>query len=179
VTPPVRGFALTSAARACATPAGAYANCLALSVRYALWLRERGEPAGLLAMRGSRAAFPSAAGRWPLCEPESYTHWVTVSGDWAVDWTWRQFDPASAWPAVLPAEVAAGAWLESAVWACDRCPELVGHPRHQDLAPLAMAGEHLAIARTTAGAGPFPDPRHDHTPALVALCACAPQAQPV
>ena len=127
-------------------------------------------------MRGSRAAFPAAAGRWPLCEPESYTHWVTVSGDWAVDWTWRQFDPASAWPAVLPAELAAAAWLESAVWACDRCPELVGDPRHQDLAPLAMAAEHLAVARATAGTGPFPDPRHDDTPALVALCACAAHA---
>ena len=74
VTPPVRGFALTSAARTCATPAGAYANCLALSVRYALWLRERGEPAGLLRHRAGaapRSRRPPAG--WPLCEPESPT----------------------------------------------------------------------------------------------------------
>jgi hypothetical protein len=177
VTPPVRGFALTGAARACATPSGAYANCLALSVRYARWLRERDIAAGLLALRGSRAAFPSAAGRWPVCEPDAYAHWVTLSGDWAVDWTWRQFDPTAGWPVVLPVEQVIAGWLEHRVWACERCPELVADRRHQDLAPVAMAARHLAIARDSAGAGPFPDPRHDHTAALAVMCACA--AQPV
>ena len=38
--PAVSAFALSGEALACTTPEGAYANCLALSVRYALWLRD-------------------------------------------------------------------------------------------------------------------------------------------
>ena len=176
--PAVSAFALTGEALACTTPEGAYANCLALSVRYALWLRERGEPAGMVALRGSRVAFPSAAGRWPLCEPGGYSHWVTVSGDWAVDWTWRQFEPSAAWPVVLPVDTVVAAWDEHVAWACDACPELVADPLHQELAPAGMHAAHRAIARATRGAGPFPDPRHDGTAALTPLCACA-AAQPV
>ena len=172
MSPPVRGFALTGAARACATPEGAYANCLALSARYAAWLRDAGLPAGLLAMRGSRAAFPSAAGRWPGCDPEDYSHWVTFSGEHCVDWTWRQFDREAAWPIVLPVDALTGAWHEVRVWACATCPDLVADPLHQALAPADMHAEHRALARATGGAGPFPDPRHDTTPALVPMCSC-------
>jgi hypothetical protein len=130
----------------------------------------------MVALRGLHAAYPPAAGRWPLCDPEVYAHWVTVSGDWAVDWTWRQFDPAAAWPAVLPVDALAGAWLETEAWACETCPELVGDRRHLELAPPALHREHRAIARATGGAGPFPDPRHDHTAPLAAMCLCAAQA---
>ena len=176
MTPPVRGFALTGAARACATPAGAYANCLALSARYAAWLRARGEPAGLLALRGSRAAFPGAAGRWPHCDLSGYAHWVTASGGWAVDWTLRQFDPAAGWPVVTPVAVLADGWDAVEVWACERCPDLVADPRHQVLAPPALHAEHRALAEATDGAGPFPDPRHDRTAPLVPMCRCGERA---
>ena len=172
MSPPVRGFALTGAARACATSEGAYANCLALSARYAAWLREGGVPAGLLAMRGSRAAFPSAAGRWPGCDPEGYSHWVTFSGDRCVDWTWRQFEPGAAWPVVLTVDSLADRWQELAVWACEQCPDLVADRRHLALAPAGMHAEHRALARATGGAGPFPDPRHDDTAPHVPMCGC-------
>lgn len=176
--PPVSAFALTEAALACATPEGAYANCLALSVRYAQWLRDRGEPAGLLRLAGSRTAFPAAAGRWPLCDPRGFAHWVTVSGDAAVDWTWRQFESGAAWPLVVPVEALAAGWEDASIWACEDCAELVADRRHQELAPSGMHAEHRAIARTTGGAGPFPDPRHDRTAPLEPLCSCA-AAQPV
>ncbi len=173
MTPPVRGFALTGAARACATPEGAYANCLALSARYAAWLRDAGVPAGLLAMRGRRGAFPSAAGRWPGCDPDDYAHWVTFSGDVYVDWTWRQFEAGAAWPVVLPVDALAEGWREVGVWACEACPELVADPLHLELTPAALHAEHRALALATGGAGPFPDPRHDTTPPLAPMCSCA------
>jgi hypothetical protein len=173
VSPPVRGFALTGAARTCATPEGAYANCLALSARYAAWLRDLGVPAGILVMRGSRGAFPSAAGRWPGCDREGYAHWVTFSGDRCVDWTWRQFEPGASWPVVAPVAALADVWHEVAVWACEECPDLVADRRHLALAPAEMHAEHRALARATGGAGPFPDPRHDTSSALVPLCCCA------
>ena len=178
MSPPVRGFALTGAARACATPRGAYANCLALSAGYTAWLRARGVPAGILVARGSRVAFPTAAGRWPDCDPEDYAHWVTFTGDHCVDWTRRQFQPDADWPAVLPVDALGGAWRDVTVWACENCPELVADPLHRELAPAGMHAEHRAIARATRGAGPFPDPRHDGRAALAPLCACA-AAQPV
>ena len=172
MSPPVRGFALTGAARTCATPEGAYANCLALSARYAAWLRERGTPAGILALRGSRIAFPDAAGRWPLCDPDGHPHWVTVTAAWTVDWTRRQFDAGAAWPHVVPLDALLPEWREAGVWACERCPELVADRRHRELAPAGLAAEHRAIARETGGAGPFPDPRHDATEPLRPLCRC-------
>jgi hypothetical protein len=147
-------------------------------VRYARWLRDRGEPAALFRLARSRSAFPAAAGRWPLCDPRGYTHWVTVSGDCAVDWTWRQFEPDAPWPVVVPVDALLAGWHEASLWACEDCPELVADRRHQELAPAAMFAEHHAIARATGGAGPFPDPRHDHTAALEPLCSCA-AAQPV
>ena len=178
MNPPVSGFALTEAALACATAEGAYANCLALSVRYARWLRGRGEPAALLRVAGSRSGFPAAAGRWPHCDPGTYAHWVTVSGDVTVDWTWRQFEPGAAWPVVAPVDTIGAGWREVSVWACEDCRELVADRRHEELAPAAMHARHRAIARATGGAGPFPDPRHDRTAALEPLCSCA-AAQPV
>ena len=127
----------------------------------------------MLALRGSRRAFPSAAGRWPGCDPEGYSHWVTVTGDRCVDWTWRQFEPSAAWPLVLPVGALAAGWDEVAVWACETCPELVADRRHLALAPAGMHAEHRALAYATGGAGPFPDPRHDDTLPLVPLCVCA------
>jgi hypothetical protein len=178
VSPPVRGFALTGAARACTTPEGAYANCLALSARYTAWLREQGEPAGIVALLGSRRAFADAAGRWPLCPPAGHSHWVTVSGGWAVDWTRRQFEPGADWPATMPAAELADAWRDVRVWACERCPELVADPLHEQLAPAGMHLEHRRLAGETDGRGPFPDPRHERHPSLEPLCACDFAVQP-
>jgi hypothetical protein len=174
VSPPVRGFALTGAARACATPEGAYANCLALSARYTAWLRDRGAPAGMLVLRGSRDAYPSAAGRWPDCDPEGYAHWVTISGGLCVDWTWRQFEPRADWPVVLPVGALAGAWRDVRVWACEACPDLVADSRHLALAHADLHRGHRSLARATGGAGPFPDPRHDADAVpLSPMCSCA------
>jgi hypothetical protein len=171
--PPLHRFAASEAARACAAPAGAYANCLVLSVRYTAWLRECGVAAGLLVLRGSRTQFPSAAGRWPYCDPSHISHWTTVAGDWSVDWTARQFDPRAAWPRVEPVTALAAAWEHVSIWACERCAEPLADPRHGHLAPPELHAEHRLRARETAGIGPFSDPRHDGTPALVALCRCA------
>ena len=179
MTPPVRGFALTSAARACITPEGAYANCLALSGRYTAWLRDAGVPAGMLVLRGSRTAFPAAAGRWPACDPAGYAHWVTLSGDVCVDWTWRQFEPGAAWPLVSSVAALAEAWVDVRVWACDRCPELVADPRHLGLTPAGLHAEHRALAEESGGAGPYPDPRHpEDAGPLVPLCSCGPGSAP-
>ena len=104
---------------------------------------------------------------------------MTVSGDTAVDWTWRQFEPGAAWPRRrCPSTRSPRAGARPAVWACEDCPELVADRRHRELAPAGMHAEHRAIARATGGAGPFPDPRHDRTAPLEPLCSCA-AAQPV
>ena len=172
MSPPVRGFALTGAARACATAEGAYANCLALSARYARWLRERGEPAGMIALRGSRAAFPSAAGRWPRLRARGLHALGDLQRRPGVDWTLAPVRPGRPWPVVLPVEVVAAGWRESEVWACATCPDLLADRRHGDLAPPAMHAEHLAIARATGGAGlPGPAPRlHRGTRRDLRLC---------
>ena len=46
-------FAQTDAARVCADPAGAYANCLAMSALCAEWLRARGVQCGIVWYSGS------------------------------------------------------------------------------------------------------------------------------
>ena len=57
-------------------------------------------------------------------------------------------------------------------WACDRCQEFVADPRHRELTPIRLDVTHRELALATGGRGPFADPRHDATAALVALCAC-------
>jgi hypothetical protein len=172
--PPLEGFAATAAARACAAPAGAYANCLAVSARYAEWLRDRGVPAGLLVLRGRRRPTAAGAGRWPFRDPTGILHWTVAVDGWSVDWTARQFDPHEPWPRVDPIAALADAWDEVASWACERCPELLIDPRHGELAPPDLHADHRR--RASAGADRFPDPRHDGTAPLVAPCACAAQS---
>jgi hypothetical protein len=167
-------FASTDLARACATPDGAYANCLAVSVAFAVWLREHGIPCGLLRMAGSAQPFAAASGRWPFCDPAVFAHWTVSVGGASVDWSARQFDPAAAWPQVLPVAELASRWREVEPWACERCPELVADRRHVELAPVWLAERHRALASATAGRGPFADPRHDGTAVLVPMCACGP-----
>jgi hypothetical protein len=166
-------FRRTDVGRACELPAGAYANCLALSARCALWLRERGVECGLLQMTGAPKRF-DGAGRWPFTDPAATRHWTIRIGDWSVDWTARQFRSRAAWPEVLHVDALAASWALVEDWACARCTELVADPRHMDLAPAGLEREHHAIARATGGLGPFPDPRHDMTPPLVTMCACTP-----
>jgi hypothetical protein len=169
--PPLEGFAATAAARACATPAGAYANCLALSARYAEWLRDQGVPAGLLVLRGRRRLLSASAGRWPFRDPASILHWTVAIDGWSVDWTARQFDPDEPWPRVDAIAALDDDWEEIVSWACERCPELLADPRHAELAPPDLHADHRRRAR--AGASRFPDPRHDDTAPLVTPCACA------
>ena len=166
-------FALTDPARACAEPAGAYANCLALSARCADWLRERDVACGLLRFTGSREPFPAGAGRWPLCDPSDIRHWTVRAGPWSIDWTARQFDAQAGWPALESVESVAARWQLAEDWACERCPELVADARHRDLAPVRLERAHRELARATGGRGPFDDPRHDGGAGLAALCACA------
>jgi hypothetical protein len=170
----VGGFRETDAARACERSAGAYANCLSLSARYALWLRERGVDCGLLHVAGSATTFGRGAGRWPFTDPAETQHWTVRVGDWSIDWTARQFRPRAAWPEVVHVSRLATHWRLVEDWACPRCPQLVAHPWHMELTPAGLGREHRTIARATGGRGPFPDPRHDDTPALVRICACVP-----
>jgi hypothetical protein len=163
----------TDAARACRHPAGAYANCLALSVRCALWLRSRGVACGLMHLAGSLEPFSRAAGRWPFCDPADTQHWTVGAGDWSIDWTARQFRARAPWPEVERVAALAARWRLVEVWACDRCPQLVADQRHLELTPPGLDREHRALARATGGRGPFHDPRHDGTAALVKLCACS------
>jgi hypothetical protein len=169
----VQDFRLTEPARACERSAGAYANCLAVSGRCALWLRERGVACGLLHMAGSRQQFRSGAGRWPFTDPAQTEHWTVRVGDWSVDWTARQFRPRGAWPQVDHVGALASRWRLVEDWACPTCAELVADARHMELTPAGLGRMHRAIARATGGRGPFPDPRHDDPPALAPLCACA------
>ena len=170
VIPPVRGFALTGAARACATPEGAYANCLALSAGYDAWLREAGVPAGMSRCAGA-GRVPLGRGPLALCDPEGHAHWVVFSGDCCVDWTWRQFEPV---PGGRPLRCLstrwAERWREVTVWACESLPRVRRRPSAtRRRAPIGLHAEHRAIAHATGGAGPFPDPRHDHTPPLAPM----------
>jgi hypothetical protein len=169
----LREFARTEHARACADSARAYANCLAASVRCAEWLRARGIACGMIMFAASLEPFPEGSGRWPFCDPLECRHWTVRAGEWSIDWTARQFRPRADWPDVRPVDFLAAQWRTTADWACARCPELVAHPRHCELAPPLLERAHREIARATRGGGPFPDPRHDGTPDLpLALCAC-------
>jgi len=168
----LREFALTAPARACADPAGAYANCLAVSARCAEWLRTQSVECELVRFSGSRERFPEASGRWPFCDPDTIGHWTVRVGPWSIDWTARQFSPRADWPAVKPVDSLAADWSMMKVWACRRCPELVVHPLHRELAPSGLEPQHRALARATRGRGPFPDPRHDGTPDPKTLCRC-------
>jgi hypothetical protein len=176
----LREFALTDAARVCADPAGAYANCLAVSVRCAEWLRARGIECGLLRLAASRAPFPHASGRWSSCDPRELSHWTVSAGSWSIDWSARQFEPEADWPDVRRVDSLADRWEVAAVWACDRCPELVADPRHIEFSPRDLERAHRAVGLATGGRGPFPDRRHDSTPGLVSPCSCdaAPSAGP-
>ena len=158
-----------------ATPDDAYANCLAVSARFAQWLRDRGVAAGLLHLTGlDGGPAGGAAGRWPRCDPEGFEHWTTLVGDLSVDWTARQFDPDADAPSVVPVDRLAERWRAVETWACEDCDRLVDDGAHAELAPAAMAREHAAIAERTSGAGPFPDPRHTTSAPLRRICGgCA------
>ena len=165
-------FARTAPARSCAEPAGAYANCLAVSARCGEWLRSQGVECELMRFSGSRERFPEASGRWPFCDPDTIGHWTMRVGPWSIDWSARQFSPDADWPAVKRIDSLTADWSQVHVWACRRCPELVVHPLHRELAPSSLEQEHRAVARATSGRGPFPDPRHDGTPDPKSLCTC-------
>jgi hypothetical protein len=167
-------FAQSAPARACADPAGAYANCLALSARCGQALRAAGVACGLLHLAGSLEPMPHGVGRWAFCDPAVIQHWTVRVGEWSMDWTARQFRAEADWPEVEPVGVLAARWRLVEDWACPRCTELVAHPLHMELTPAGLEREHRAVARATSGRGPFRDPRHDDTPALVRPCACPP-----
>jgi hypothetical protein len=166
----LHAFGRTEAARVCADPVGAYANCLALSARCAEALRAGGVACGLLHLAGSRATFPYAAGRWPWYDPADAPHWTVRVGDWSIDWTARQFRPEAALPEILPVAALPARWLLVEDWACPRCDPLIADPRHMELTPPGLGRRHRAVARTSGGRGPFPDPRHEGTPPLTLLC---------
>ena len=170
----VTEFRLTEPARACERPAGAYGNCLAVSVRCAIWLRGQGIECGLLHMVGRAERFNQGSGRWPLSDPAATRHWTVRVGDWSVDWTARQFRPRAAWPQVDRVERLAASWRLVEDWACPRCPVLVTDARHMELTPAGLGRRHRALARVSDGIGPYPDPRHDDSPPLALICACAP-----
>jgi hypothetical protein len=170
----LREFEQTGPARACGGAAGAYANCLAVSTRCAYWLRERGVPCGLLRLAGSRDPFPDGAGRWPFCDPAKTEHWTVRVDRWSIDWTARQFNPRAQWPQIEQVDALAARWLAAEDWACHRCPRLFIDARHLELTPAGLDREHSALAQASRGRGPFRDPRHDGTPALVKLCTCGP-----
>jgi len=170
----LREFAQTDAARLCEHPAGAYANCLAVSVRCAEWLRAHGIECGLLHLAGSRAPFPQASGRWPFCDPREFRHWTVSAGPWSIDWSARQFEPQADWPDVRRADSLPARWELAEVWACHRCPELVADPRHLEFSPSDLERAHRDVGRATGGRGPFADRRHDGPPGLVSPCGCDP-----
>ena len=103
----VRGDALGPRLR---RPAGAYANCLALSARCAQWLRAGGVECGLLHLAGSLEPFPDGTGRWPFCDHAEIEHWTVRAGDWSIDWTARQFHARAQWPEVERVEALAARW---------------------------------------------------------------------
>lgn len=164
----------TGTAAACARPTGAYANCLAASATCGAFLRDAGIECGLMHLTGSRREFGSGAGRWPYYDHARLQHWTVRAGDWSIDWTARQFEHRAAWPVVERVETLAQFWRHVEEWACPRCPRLVSDDRHLALAPATLHRRHRALARASGGLGPFPDPRHDGTTALVRLCACEP-----
>jgi len=175
----LREFGRTEHARVCEEPAGAYANCLAVSVRCAEWLRTQAIACDLLRFSGSLTPFPQGSGRWPFHDPLEIRHWTVRVGPWSIDWTARQFWPEADWPELRRVDSLSERWSLTELWACHRCPELVAHPRHRELAPIGLARAHREVARATGGHGPFEDPRHDGTPSLLApLCACGVDRQP-
>ena len=102
-------FATTDCARVCADSAGAYANCLAVSVDCAEWLRARGVECGLLCLAGSREPFPEGSGRWPFFDSRAIRHWTVRAGDWSIDWSARQFSPLGGLARRAPRRLARGA----------------------------------------------------------------------
>ena len=169
-------FGRSETARACEHPAGAYANCLAVSGLCAQRLRDRGVPCGLLHLAGSREACAGGAGRWPFCDPADTQHWTVRVAGWSIDWTARQFRAEARWPEIETVDALPIRWRLVEDWACERCAQLVVDPRHLELTPAGLDREHRTVARASRGRGPFADPRHDGTPALVRLCACLTKA---
>ncbi|MGZ6641411.1 MAG: hypothetical protein ACXVFT_06175 [Solirubrobacteraceae bacterium] len=169
----IAAFRAEHAAAACAEPAGAYANCYAMSLRFAAWLRARDVPCSVLHLRGSRSPFPDAAGRWPPCAPERFEHWVVEAGGLAIDWTARQFVPDAPLPLVLDRAELGRRWREISSWLCVACDPGRAEPAHADLALGDLHLVHREIAVRTAGAGPFADPRHPPASVLAPLCGCA------
>lgn len=163
-------FGTTPEARAGATPAGAYANCYALSVAFARWLHERNVRCQILHLVGSRKPLPDAVGRWALCDPATAQHWAVRVGRWTVDWTARQFSPQADFPCVKSRRRLEREWLLIDKWACAGCITTADE-RHLALASPALYEEHYSAATSTAGAGPFPDSRHDLTAPLLKTCA--------
>ena len=163
-------FAGAYAAQVCRTSVGAYANCYALSSRFAQWLRHRDVPCEMLHLTGSRVAFPAAAGRWPLCDPLGFEHWVVSAEDWSIDWTARQFAPDATWPKFVVVDALRAMWLRVDVWACAACDPRPADARHCELARPGLEREHRLIAMQTGGAGPFGDPRHDDAQPLRKAC---------
>jgi hypothetical protein len=171
-------FAMTPAAATCSTPDGAYANCYAVSVRFARFLREHHVACLLLVLTGPVADMTAAAGRWPYLNPSTASHWVVQVGDVIIDWTARQFDPAAELPYLSPAATAGERWGVVEHWACESCAMLVADERHVELTATGLELAHRLVAERTGGAGPFSDRRHDQTRPLERVCAhvCGEQA---
>jgi hypothetical protein len=168
----LESFAATPTAAACATPAGAYANCYAISIACARHLRQLGVACALLQVEGMRVAPSRAAGRWPWADHTRYQHWAVLAGGWVIDWSARQFDSDAAWPLVCPQDAYTVSWVGSQVWACELCVDVCGDERHASIIDLDAV--HRSIALQSAGVGPYPDPRHDGTTPLERVCRCPP-----
>jgi hypothetical protein len=163
-------YASTPDGRHCATPAGAYTNCYAMSMRFCRWLRGRDVPAAVLLLAGSRRPFPAGVGRWPLVDHTGVRHWVVQVGDVSVDWTFRQFDPAAESPRVVPVSELPADWNRVERWLCATCPPTAGDELHLDFAPPSLLAQQRRAAVATLGAGPYADPRHDNTVPMASPC---------
>lgn len=173
----LKRFSVMPDAALCSTPEGAYANCYAMSVGFAQFLRAHGQPCRLLQARGALLDVGAGAGRWPHTDPAGFEHWTVAVGNLSVDWTARQFDAGAAWPQVIPVAALQLDWVQVSEWACESCGSLCADPRHADLAPEHMHADH-ALAAFMSADGPFADPRHLDTLPLQSPCGegCSPAA---
>ena len=102
----IAAFADRDDAVRCASALGSFSNCGVMSHRFVTFARARGHEAEILFLRGlpyeERHRIPPVADpRYRGRHVSTWTHHVVrLDGQWIVDWTARQFDPAAEHPLI-------------------------------------------------------------------------------
>lgn len=102
--------------RRLARPDGAFDRCRTVSGDLLSDLADAGIEAVAVRMSCCQKWMPDAHPKWLALAGSYWTHYAVRIGDLLVDVSARQFDPDSAFPAIVPLEDAKGTWMEVEDW---------------------------------------------------------------